>query len=208
MTTAIVAAAVVLFFLLLFSLPVGADVTYGADGFFLRLVLGPLRLRLLYPGRKKKEKKKKKREEAGKEKQKKTPGRQGGKLPLFMEIMKIAGKVLSKLRKKVRINTLSVNYTSAGSDPCAVALGYGRASAAAGALRALLENTFRVKELSFHTDVDFQREEPVIYAHAVTVIRLGALLAIAAAAAWELLAAMIRNQSTEGRYRNGKASDQ
>ena len=75
-------------------------------------------------------------------------------------------------------------------------------------LRALLENTFRVKELSFHTDVDFQREEPVIYAHAVTVIRLGALLAIAAAAAWELLAAMIRNQSTEGRYRNGKASDQ
>ena len=175
---------------LLAILPLGAAVKYNADGFFLSVIAGPVRIPIL-PGKKKDpdvEKKKKEEKKAKKaEKSNKKPAKtenepkkkeKGGPITDFLPIVKTALQLLNSFRKKLRIKRLDLKLIMAADDPCDLAVNYGRANAAMGNLLPALERCFVIKKRNIEVECDFEASQTVIIARAELTITLGWLLAI------------------------------
>lgn len=175
---------------LLAILPLGAAVKYNADGFFLSVIAGPVRIPIL-PGKKKDpdvEKKKKEEKKAKKaEKSNKKPAKtenepkkkeKGGPITDFLPIVKTALQLLNSFRKKLRIKRLDLKLIMAADDPCDLAVNYGKANAAMGNLLPLLEQCFVIKKRDIEIECDFESNQTVILARADLTITLGRLLGI------------------------------
>ena len=165
--------------LLLFAfllLRVGVSASYDEDGARADARLGPIRFRL-YPRKEKlrppEEKTKKQPEVKAVEKKK------GGALENLRPLLGPLFDALGKLRRKLRVDRLAIDFTAASDDPSRAALEFGYASAGLGALLALLENTLDIRERDIRTQVDFERRTPLIRAAAALSVRIGTLLAIA-----------------------------
>ncbi|MGM9550111.1 MAG: DUF2953 domain-containing protein [Faecousia sp.] len=181
---------------LLAILPLGVSVKYNADGALVRVILGPIRL-TLFP-RPKKEKKKKtpkqipeqqeKQEEALPKppqppKQKPTGEKKekGGSFLDFIPLVKVALNFLGDFRRKLRLNDLELKLILAGSDPCDLAVNYGRAWAAVGNLMPQLERLFVIKKRDVEVECDFAASETLVIARLDLTITLGRLLSLAVA---------------------------
>lgn len=175
---------------LLAILPLGAAVKYNAEGFFLSIIAGPVRIPII-PGKKKdpeaekrkkgqkKEKKAKKSAEKPKQKQEKESKKEkGGPITDFLPLVKTALDLLNSFRKKLRIKRLDLNLVMAADDPCDLAVNYGRANAAMGNLLPRLEQCFVIKKRNVEVECDFESSQTVILARADITITLGWLLAI------------------------------
>ena len=175
---------------LLAILPLGAAVRYNADGFFLKLIAGPVRIPLV-PGKKKDPDEEKKKKEAQKSKKaQKSAGKtkktaeekpkkeKGGPITDFLPIVKTVLDLLNSFRKKLRIKRLDLKIIMAADDPCDLAVNYGRANAAMGNLLPQLERCFVIKRRNVEVECDFAASETVILAHADITITLGWLLGI------------------------------
>ena len=175
---------------LLAILPLGAAIQYNSEGFFLKLIAGPIRIPLV-PGKKKDPDEEKKKKEAKKAKkaqkaagkpQKKTEEKpkkeKGGPITDFLPIVKTVLDLLNSFRKKLRIKRLDLKLIMAGDDPCDLAVNYGRANAAMGNLLPQLERCFVIKKRDIQVECDFESSETVIIARADITITLGWLLAI------------------------------
>ncbi len=68
-------------------------------------------------------------------------------------------KVLSTLRRSVRIDRLILRVTFGGSDPCDDALFYARSEMALGVLRPAVTGTLRVKKQDLVVALDFDIEK-------------------------------------------------
>lgn len=172
---------------LLAILPLGAAVRYNSEGFFVKVIAGPIRIQIV-PG-KNKEKKKKEKPKKKQPKQKKSgkpTGKQpakpakekGGPITDFLPIVKTALDLLNGLRKKLRVKHLELKLVMAGDDPCDLAVNYGRANAAMGNLLPMLERCLVIRKRDVQIECDFEASETVILAHADITITLGWLLAI------------------------------
>ena len=179
---------------LLAILPLGVSVKYNADGALVRVILGPIRL-TLFP-RPKKEKKKKtpkqipeqqeKQEEALPKppqppKQKPTGEKKekGGSFLDFIPLVKVALNFLGDFRRKLRLNDLELKLILAGSDPCDLAVNYGRAWAAVGNLMPQLERLFVIQKRDVEVECDFTASETLVIARLDLTITLGRLLSLA-----------------------------
>lgn len=162
-------------------LPLGVSARYDALGPVVRLIAGPLRIRL-YP-RKKKDKKPKQ------EKEKKQPARQpsqaaaqeekkGGSWKDFLPLIQVALDFLGDFRKKLRIDRLEVKLILAGDDPADLAVNYGRAWTALGNLWPRLEDLFVIRKRDVQVECDFTSDETVIFARADMTITLGRMLVL------------------------------
>lgn len=159
-------------------LPLGVSARYDDRGPLVRLIAGPLRLRL-YPREKKKDKPKAKTEKkTGKSaaKEEKT----GGSLKDFLPLAKIALDFLGDLKRKLRLNRLEMKLTLAGDDPCDLGIHYGKAWAALGNLIPRLEELFVIKKRDMEVQCDFTARETVIYARLDITITSGRLLILLA----------------------------
>ncbi len=134
----------------------GVIVQYGENGLSAEAVIGPVRFGLL-PRGEKKESKKKKEEEAVEATAK------AGRLASLKNQLPSINKALARLRRKLRINELTIHYLAAGPNPAAAALYFGGVSAGYGILLPLLENNFNIKKRDLRTAVDFEASEPYIY---------------------------------------------
>lgn len=181
--TLLVIAAV---FVLIGCIPVGVDARYGADGVSLAAKVGLFRLQLL-PQKPEKKKKKpvKKQQPAAKpaEKQpaekKKNPLLSGG-LDGLMQLLGLALDTLGELRRKLRVNELTLRVTvPGGGDPAKAAMSYGRAWAAIGALTPVMERLFVIKKRDIRPELDYNETQMKADAHLVTTITIGRSLALA-----------------------------
>ena len=168
-------------------IPVGVDARYSADGVFLAAKLGPFRLQLLPQKPKKKPKKRKpqqkqpKKTPAKAEPQEKKPNPLlSGGVDGLMQLLDLAFDTLGDLRRKLRVNELTLYVLIGGADdPAKAAMGYGRAWAAIGAITPSLERLFVIKKRDIRPALDYTISNTQIDAHLVTTITIGRSLALA-----------------------------
>ena len=167
--------------ILLAILPLGISALYNTDGPLVRLIIGPVRW-TVYPGKNKeaKPKKVKKSKESKETKDKKDDRTEekGGSWTDFLPLVKTILEFLDGFRKKLRINNLQMKLTLAGSDPCDLALNYGKAWTAVGNLMPLLENVFVIKKRNVEVQCDFNADATLILARADLTITFGRLLVL------------------------------
>lgn len=185
----------VLTFLILFGLailPLGASVLYDEDGPVVRIVAGPLKIKV-FPLKKKqkkakpakekrpqKEKKPQKAEEKPAAEAKPVPKqKKGGSLLDFLPLVNVALDLLNDLRRKLRVDHLKLHLTMAADDPCDLAINYGRMNASMAGLITQLERFLVIKKRDIHIDCDFAATESVIIARLDLTITLGRILSIA-----------------------------
>ena len=179
---------------LLAIMPLGVSIHYNADGPLVKLILGPLKIRVV-PGKKKSSKDKK--EKPKKEKKRKNPAEkpkqigadapppepkpeikeQGGSILDFLPLLRTLFDFLGDFRRKLRINNLQLKLIMAGGDPYNLAMNYGKAWAAVGNLLPKLENWFVIKKRDIEVECDFVAAKTTVIAHLDLTITLGRLLA-------------------------------
>ena len=171
MTALEIIGMILLLFLLLSLLRVGAIVDFGGElrvRLRVRLRVGPVKLTVL--PRKEKKAQKKAAEAAGKTPEEKTkPKAAGGhRLPKlsFPELRELAGTVLGALKRtlrrtcrRTRIDPLEVGVIFAGDDPADTAQTYGYANAALWTLMPKLEELFYIPKPSVYLGMDFTKAE-------------------------------------------------
>ena len=160
-------------------IPVGVDARYNAEGVFLAAKLGPIRLQLLPQKPKKKKKQQKKPEKAASQEKKPNPILSGG-VDEILQLLDIVLDTLGDLRRKLRVNELTLYVRIGGSDdPAKAAMGYGRAWAAIGAITPSLERLFVIKKRDIQPALDYTISNTQVDAHLVTTITIGRSLALA-----------------------------
>lgn len=162
-------------------LPLGISLRYDDSGFRLGLLAGLIKIPL--SGAKKKKKKSPKtkgkpktsKNGSGNSHQKKTP-KKGGALSDFLPLIDLVIDFLQAFRRKLRIRRLEMKLIMAGDDPCDLAVNYGRAQAALGALIPQLERCFVIQKRNLEVECDFESTETLIRARIELTITLGRLL--------------------------------
>jgi hypothetical protein len=139
--------------------------------------------------RKKEEKARRKKEAKAKkssQKKEKTPKTEektekkpGGSLELVRGLLPVVIQALGALKKRIRIDRLIVHYVAGGTDAAQVAISYGKLSAGAAGVVALLDNNFKVKRQEITMDVNFLAESPTIYLDAGLSLTVGQILYLA-----------------------------
>lgn len=181
--------------LLLAVIPLGVRIRYNSDGILLKVIAGPVKI-TLFPRPKKKKKEKKKKEAKQSEestaeeenlpkppqppkapKEKKPKDEKGGSLLDFLPLVKTALDFLGDFRRKLRLDNIYLRLIMAGSDPCDLAVNYGRAWAAVGNLMPQLEKWFVIKKRDIEVECDFEASETLVIAHLDLTITLGRFLA-------------------------------
>ena len=182
---------------LLAILPLGASVIYDAKGPLVRIIAGPVKIKVFplkkkVPGEKPEKEKKEptpeqKAEQAArkehkaaqkaKQKQDKDPD-EGGSILDFWPFVELGLDFLGDFRRKLRVNYLKLHLTMAGGDPCDLAVNYGRANAGMAALLAQLERLFVIKRRSVKINCDFAGEKTTVLAQLDLTITLGRILSL------------------------------
>lgn len=176
---------------LLAILPLGASVKYNSDGPLVRIIAGPVRVKV-FPVKKKEKKEKKPKEKKQKKEKPKTDGQQtmekpkeekkekGGSLLDFLPLVRVGLDLLNDFRWKLRLNRLELKLILAANDPADLGLNYGRAWAAVGNLVPMLERSFVIKKKDIEVECDFTTSETLVIARLDLTITLGRLLALVA----------------------------
>lgn len=173
---------ILLVFWLISLIRVGGRVRYGEAGLFVSVLAGPLKIQILpaKPKKEKSRKKKKKEPEQEKKPKEKKPKPEGrpGTLSRLMQLLPVVGEVCGALKRKIRIDDLKLELIWGGSDPAAIALGYGQANAALGMLWPLIDNNFRVKRHSFQIGMDYERTQPMVELEAALTYTVGQIVGL------------------------------
>ena len=184
---------------LLAVLPLGIHVRYDEDGAFGKLIAGPIRI-LLFPRPKKEKKEKPKKEPKPKEKKKAAAPaapkpkekKKGGPITDFLPLVDVALGFLNGFRKKLRVNCLELKIVMAGSDPCDLAVNYGKAWAALGNLQPLLERVLVIHKRNIELECDFVASTTLVTARVDITITLGRLLALVAVAGFRAVKELLK----------------
>lgn len=196
---------VLLVLLILLLLPFGGAARYDQDGFAAWVKVLCFRFKV-FPREKGKKKAKKKekappqedagsQDEAEAEKQKK-----GGALDLVRATLPLVGPALAGVKKRLTIDELELFVTWRSDDPADAAIGYGRASAALGALWALVDENFKVKKSRLGCRADFDGGKSEVYASAALSLNLWKTLTLGV----PLLVRFLRNYTRLKRARDDK----
>jgi hypothetical protein len=173
---------------LLAIMPLGVSVLYDSGGPLVRVVAGPIKLKV-FPGKKKdpdappkpkKEKKKKTpaKDSGGKQTGQKVKKKSGGPISDFFPFVTLVLDFLLDFRNKLRINCLELKLIMAGGDPADLAINYGKAWAAVGNLWPRLETWFVIKKRNVEVECDFEGSETTVFARLDLTITLGRILSL------------------------------
>ena len=184
--------------ILLAILPLGVSVKYDSEGPLVKVIAGPVRIRV-YPRPKKQKKEKpektqkQKPEQAAEDKNLPKPPQppkqtkaakpketKGGSLADFIPFVKLGIDFLGDFRRKLRLNDLELKLVLASSDPCDLAVNYGKTWAAVGNLMPALERWFVIRKRNVEVECDFTASQTLVTARLDISITLGRLLSLAA----------------------------
>lgn len=182
MTWWMIVLLVLAIFFLLGCVPAGADVSWRGGVFTLRAKLGPFRMTLVPAKEKKRKKKTAKKAESESTTQSPKPKLAfSGGVSEIMELLEFALNVLGDLRRKLRVEQLTLHVRfGAGDDAAKTAIAYGRAWAAIGALLPCLERLFVIGKRDLGAELDYAcGEKMTVDARLVITITIGRALALA-----------------------------
>ena len=171
---------------------------YDEDGGSLTIGFGLLTI-LTLPGKKKTGKGRSKKKEKAKKKKDNAEQKpkKGGSVPDFRELTGMIVSLLGTLRRRLRVDELTVWYLSAAEDPAAAAMAFGAANAAVGLLVAPLERVLQIRERDIRTAVSFTEKKPTVIACLRLSLSLGAILWLGVKALFLLQKARKRASETE-----------
>ncbi|MBQ7001430.1 MAG: DUF2953 domain-containing protein [Oscillospiraceae bacterium] len=179
---------------LLAVLPLGVRVNYDDHGPLVKVIIGPIKFTVYPLPKKEKKKKPEKKQETKEEKQEETlpkppqppkqekpkEKKQGGSLTDFIPFVKLIFRFLGDFRRKLRLDDLYLRLILASSDPCDLAVNYGKTWAAVGNLLPALEKWFVIKKRDVEVECDFTASETLVIARIDVTITLGRLLSLIA----------------------------
>ena len=195
--------------ILLALIPLGAHVRYDADGPFVALVVGPIKIRLL-PKKPKKPKKPKeakdKKEKKGKKKKPKAPEKKekrpiGGLIRDFMPFVKLGLELLKCFFRKLRIRILTLHLGLPGADdPASAAINYGRAWSVIGTIMQPIRSATRIKKENVSCSCDFTSGDMRVFAELKAVFLLGDLVVMAVRYGFRALRLYIKMKKNQKTY--------
>ena len=180
-------------------LPLGASIIYDEDGAVVRVIAGPVKIKVFplpkkdkKPEKKPKKETKSKKEKTSSKKQEKsnkqtqTSGKtetkakkkKGGPITDFLPLVKVLLKFLDGFRRKLRLNVLELKLIMAADDPCDLAVNYGKAWAAVGNLMPQLERVFVIQKRNIEVECDFTADKTLVIARLDLTITLGRILGL------------------------------
>ena len=159
-------------------IPVGVSAKYSQDGPVIKLIVGPLR-KVLNAKKDKPSKEKAKKEKPAKKKTA-DPAKEkkGGSILDFYPLLDPIWEMLKFCRRRLRVKRLELKVILAGDDPCDLAVNYGRACGALGALEPQLDRFFVIRKKDMQIECDFEASQTLIWARADLTITVGRLLHI------------------------------
>lgn len=129
-----------------------------------------------------------------------TKQKKGGALDLVRAALPLVKPALAGVKKRLTIDELELFVTWRSDDPADAAIGYGRASAALGALWALVDENFKVKKSRLGCRADFDGGKSEVYASAALSLNLWKTLTLIV----PLLVRFLRNYTRLKRARDDK----
>lgn len=185
MTALKILGIILLIFLLLGFLRIGAIVSFG-DELRVRVLAGCIRLTIFPRTGKKKQKKEEKEPKPKAKKPAKPKKRRGIPKPDLEELLDLIHTALLALSdtvrracKRVRIDPLDVTVVFGGDDPAFIAAAYGMTSAKVFADMPRAEEKFYIPNPSIHLRMNFDAEDTTAAGSIGVSLRLCDLLAIA-----------------------------
>lgn len=173
----IILAVIVLLLVVISLIRLGGRAKYDADGFRAYVLVGPVKVQL-YPAKPKDEKKAKPQKEKKPKKERPVSEEKApGTLGRVMELLPVVGEAAGALKRKIRIDHLTLSVVWRAEDAASAAIGYGRANAFLGMIWPLIDNNFRVKKCDWNVDVDYEVQKPQFSADAAITITVGQLVA-------------------------------
>ncbi len=183
MTALKIIGIILLIFLLIGFLCVGAIVSFG-DELRVRLRMGAVRL-TIFPRKQKPKKPKKEKPETEGEKEKKPKKKRALPKPSFDELLDLIETAFSALGatarracRRVRIDPLEVTVVFGGYDPANVAMAFGAANTAMYAVMPRAEETFYIPDPSLHLRMNYDAEQTEAEGSVGLSLRVCDLLAI------------------------------
>ena len=172
--------------LVLGLIPLGVSAVFDEDGALVRVIAGPVKIQV-FPSKQNKKKSRKEKSPSEKKKSNKSAGtktaaskenKKGGALSDFLPLVNVLLKFLNGLRKKLRVNVLTLKLIMAADDPCDLAVNYGKAWAVVGNLMPQLERVFVIKKRNVEVECDFTADKTRVLAKLDITITLGRLLVL------------------------------
>ena len=157
--------------------PIGLRVRYDSNGPWAAFMIGPVRAQL-YP----RTKKEKSVHSEKKQKADKTSGKKkasGGSIGDFLPLVRLVLDILADFRTHLVVDHLRLTLILADSDPCDLALNYGKGWAALGNLMPLLERALVIKRRDLEVECDFTAEKTTVIAGADLTLRVWQLAFLA-----------------------------
>lgn len=202
MTALVVIGCILVALVLLSLVRVGGIAEYSVDGLTAKAKIGPFRV-TLYPATvKEKKKKRKKKKEAGEKKLEEAPARPGGSLEMLRGYLPMLTDAAGRLRRKIRVDKVYLDFIAAATDPAMAAMEYGYANTVVGMIWPLLENNFIIKDRRIRTAVSFTAVKPTVYVYAALSLTIGQ-----AAALGLRLAAQFLNISSRMKAKQNKEKE-
>ncbi len=180
MTALIVILVILAVFWLIGMIRLGGRLKYGEAGFYVHILAGPTKIQVLPAPPKKPKKQKPKKEKKPKPEKPPKPKTEGrpGTLQRVWSVLPRVLDAVGALKRRIRVDDFNLTLIWGGSDPASIAIGYGQANAALGALWPLVENNFKVKRRSFDIQMDYGRTEPAVEITAAFTITVGQVLTL------------------------------
>ena len=163
---------------LLSRVRLGGDARYQEGVFSLRVCLGPVKISV-FPAKKTgktKAKKEKKPAKPKKKQDKPEAEKPKRKLPPVGDLLMLGLEAAGALKRKIRIDELTLHLTWASEDPAETAQGFGKANALLGMIWPLIDQNFHVKKHDLGVAVDFDRTRPEIFACGRLTLTVGQLV--------------------------------
>lgn len=180
----VVFGIVIAVFVLIGCIPVGVDARYMENELLLRLKIGLLKMQIL-PAKPKKAAPKKEKKTAKKaaasqkpEKPKKKASMPKLTLSDILALVNLACDTLGDLRRKLRVEVLTLHVVLGGDDPAKAAMQYGGAWAAIGMLNPKLDQLFVIKKRDIQPILDYNEKEMSISAQLALTITIGRALSL------------------------------
>ena len=180
----VVFGIVIAVFVLIGCIPVGVDARYMENELSLRLKIGLLKMQIL-PAKPKKaapKKEKKAAKKAAASQKTERPKKKAlmPKLTLsdILALVNLACDTLGDLRRKLRVEVLTLHVVLGGDDPAKVAMQYGSAWAVIGMLNPKLDQLFVIKKRDIQPILDYNEKEMSISAQLALTITIGRALSL------------------------------
>ena len=191
---------------LLSLIRIGGRVCYGKAGLYAAALAGPFKIRILpmKPRKKKRRRARPKKEQTQAEEKppkEKKPAPEGrpGTLSRLMKLLPVVGQACGSLKRKIRIDDLNLELIWGGSDPAAIALGYGQANAVLGMLWPVFDHNFKVKRHSFQVGMDYGAARPEVELQAAVTLTVGQVVTLGVHYGVKALFTWIKSGRTAGK---------